>query len=34
MGEEKEQTSMESWNEIMYGELRRRGAVRPAPLGN
>jgi len=26
-GGEREQSSMESWNEIMYSELRRRGAV-------
>lgn len=29
-GGEREQSSMESWNEIMYSELRRRGAVNPA----
>jgi hypothetical protein len=29
-GGEREQSSMDSWNEIMYSELRRRGAVTPA----
>jgi hypothetical protein len=38
-GGEREQSSMESWNEIMYSELRRRGAVNsnelapPPPVG-